>query len=163
MKLDVAIREVQDAELALGRQLDRLGQRHKADHDVFHLTETLQRIVRANLERLGPFAERYGVGAAADEAAEEHGDGLLAGAREKASELAGRRPEPGLLLLRDLRALHLLYAEASIDWVILAQGAQAAREAELLDAVQKSHQQTLRGMKWTVTRLKTAAPQVLTS
>ncbi len=102
-------------------------------------------------------------------AANEHGenvdaetsDGLLGRACEKASELAGRRPEAGLLLLRDLRELHLLYAEASIDWVLLNQGAQAIRDAELVAAVADCHAQTLRGMKWTVTRLKTAAPQVL--
>jgi hypothetical protein len=43
----------------------------------------------------------------------------------------------------------------------LGQGAQAIRDAELLDAVSECHTQTLRGMKWTVTRLKAAAPQVL--
>ena len=31
----------------------------------------------------------------------------------------------------------------------------------LLDTVSRCHAQTLRGMKWTLTRLKTAAPQVL--
>ncbi len=94
---------------------------------------------------------------------EEHGSGLLEKAREKTSELVGRRPEPGLLLVRDLRKLHLLYAEASINYVILGQGAQAARDRELLDACSQCHPQTLRGMKWTVTRIKTASPQVLTS
>jgi hypothetical protein len=55
------------------------------------------------------------------------------------------------------------YAEASINWVILGQGAQAARDRELLDAVSDCHAQTLRGMKWTVTRIKSGAPQVLTT
>jgi hypothetical protein len=63
--------------------------------------------------------------------------------------------------VRDLRELHLLYAEASIDWVILGQGAQAVRDAELLDTVSGCHAQTLPGLKRTVTRIKTAAPQVL--
>ena len=160
MKLGLAIAEVRDAEQALARKLNVLGERHKADHDVYHLTETLQRIAHANLERLAPHAARYDVDV---DAAEEHGSGLVDKVREKGSELVGGRPEPGLLLLRDLRTLHLLYAEASIDWVILGQGAQAARDEELLDAVSECHTQTLRGMKWTVTRLKTASPQVLTS
>jgi len=46
---------------------------------------------------------------------------------------------------------------------MLAQGAQAARDAELLEVVSRSHALTLRGMKWTVTRIKLAAPHVLTS
>jgi hypothetical protein len=163
MKLGLAIRDVRDAEGTLGRQLNALGERHKADHDVFHLTQTLQRIAHANLERLAPHAERYDVDVDPAAAPAEHGAGLLEKAREKSAELIGRRPESGLLLLRDLRTLHLLYAEASIDYVILGQGAQAARDRELLDAVSWCHAQTLRGMKWTVTRIKTAAPQVLTS
>lgn len=163
MKLGLAIREVRDAEQTLAQQLNRLGERHKADHDVFHLTETLQRIAHANLERLAPHGERYGTDIDPADAPAEHGSGLLEKAREKSSELIGRRPEPGLLLLRDLRTLHLVYAEASINYVILAQGAQAARDAGLLDAVSQCHAQTLRGMNWTVTRIKTAAPQVLTS
>lgn len=52
------------------------------------------------------------------------------------------------------RTLHLLYAEASINYVILGQGAQAARDRDLLDAVSLCHAQTLRGMKWTVTRIR---------
>jgi hypothetical protein len=163
VKLGVAIAGVRDAELALAERLGVLGERHKADHDVHHLSETLQRLARANLERLAPHAERHGVAVEPGDAPAGHGEGLLARAREKTSELAGRRPEPGLLLLRDLRELHLLYAAASIDWVVLEQGAKAARDAELVAAATECHAQTLRGMKWTVTRLKTAAPQVLTS
>ena len=159
MKIALAIREVVDAETELADELGKIGERHRADHDVFHLSRTLIDVHRANLEALAPFGERYGTDV--DPADAEAGGGLLARAREKASELAGRRPEAGLLLLRDLRHLHLLYAEASINWVLLAQGAQAVRDAELIEAVSACHAQTLRGMKWTVTRLKTAAPQVL--
>jgi hypothetical protein len=161
VKLDLAIRDVLGAERRLADELATIGERHKADHDVFHLTATLQRLAAGNVTRLAPLAARLDVDA--EPVATDHDSGLLAKAREKASEAVGRRPEPALLLLRDLRALHLLYAEASIDYVILHQGAQAARDRELLDACDACHQQTLRGMKWTVTRIKTAAPQVLTS
>ena len=163
MKLDVAIREVGDAENEVAQELNALGERHKADHDVFHVTETLQRLVRDNLEALAPRAERYDVAVDLDDAPEQHRQGLVDKARGRTSELLGRRPETGLLLLRDLRKLHLLYAEASIDWVLLGQGAQAAKDQELLDLVSRCHPRTLRGMKWTVTRLKEAAPQALTS
>jgi hypothetical protein len=149
MKLGLAIREVAAAEATLAEQLNALGERHKADHDVYHLTGTLQGIARANLERLAPLAERYG--------------SSVDPAREEPSKHLRRGSENGLLLLRDLRELHLLYAEASINWVMLGQGAQAARDNEVLEAVAECHPQTLRGMKWTVTRIKEAAPQALTS
>jgi hypothetical protein len=109
VKLGLAIREVGDAERTLAQQLNALGGRHKTDHDVFHLTETLQRIAHDNLERLAPHGERYGVDIDAADAPAEHGSGLLEKAREKSAELIGRRPEPGLLLVRE-RTLHLLYA-----------------------------------------------------
>jgi hypothetical protein len=159
VKIAMAIRDVRDAEVQLADALGRIGERHRADHDIFHLGRTLIRLHRANLEALAPFGERYGTAVEPGDA--ETGGGPLAQAREKASELIGRRPEGGLLLLRDLRHLHLLYAEASIDWVVLAQGAQAIRDGELVETVARCHAETLRGMKWTVTRLKTAAPQVL--
>jgi cytochrome c2 len=162
LKLGLAIHEVADAEETLGQRLNALGERHKADHDVFHLTETLQRIARANLERLAPHADRYDVELDPSSVQEGHGTGLLEKAREKTSEVVGRRPEPGLLLIRDLRELHLSYAEASINYVILSQGAKAARDGQLVETCSQCHAQTLRGMKWTVTRLKTASPQVLT-
>lgn len=163
MKLALAIRDVRDSEEHLGQQLNVLGERHKADHDVFHLTQTLQRIARANLECLAPHGERYDIGVDADEVPDEHASSLLDKARAKTSELIGRRPASGLLLVRDLRKLHLLYAEASINYVILGQGAQAARDRELLQACSQCHAQTIRGMKWTVTRIKIASPQVLLS
>jgi hypothetical protein len=52
---------------------------------------------------------------------------FLSGQREaeRLSEWAGRRPEPGLLLLADLRRLHRNAAGVSVDWELLAQGAQA--------------------------------------
>lgn len=162
MKIGIAIRDLRDAEQALANELHAVGERHKTDHDVYHLTSVLVRIAHANLERLAPNAERYGVTVHADDAS-QHAATLVRKAREKTSELIGRRSEPGLLLIDDLRTLHLFYAEASIDYVILGQAAQAARDIDLLDAVSKCHPQTLRGMKWTVTRLKTAAPHPLTS
>jgi hypothetical protein len=128
-----AVEAVRTSELAILARLASLREHHPEEHDVFHLAETLAGLARANLERLGA----------------EVPDTV--------------EPAPGGDLLGDLRELHLRYAAASIDWVILAQGAQAARDTELLDAVSASHPDTLRGLNWTTTRLKEAAPQVLTT
>jgi hypothetical protein len=80
---------------------------------------------------------------------------------EKSSELLGHRPQAVLLLLRDLREVHLLAAAASINWVILGQGAQAIRDEDLLATVTSRHPFALKTLKWTTTRVKEAAPQVL--
>jgi hypothetical protein len=160
VKLGLAIRETHEAERELAAGLVRLGERHKVDHDVFHLTRTLAERAQERMQALEPHAERHG---------EKLGDGdpddsgLVSMLREKGAELVGRRPETSLLLLHDLRTLHLLAAEASIDWTMLGQGAQAARDSDLLATVSECHPETLRALRWTTTKLKEAAPQVLTS
>jgi hypothetical protein len=161
MRLDMAIEDVHAAETALARELLVLGERHKADHDVYHLTRTLAQHAQSRLEALEAHAERYGASVDADAVSEDAG-GVLSTVREKSSELLGRRSAVGLVLLRDMRKLHLLAAEASINWTILGQGAQAARDAELLATVTESHPETLRALRWTTTKLKETAPQVLT-
>jgi len=159
VRLDLAIREVRDAEVEVASELGKVGERHHADHDVFHVTRTLMRVHRANLEALAPFGEQHGVDVDPGDA--EGGEGPLARLREKAADVTGRRPEGGLLLMRDLRHLHLLYTQASVNWVLLSQGAKVARDQDLLTTVSACHEQTLRGMKWTLTQLKIVAPQVL--
>ena len=162
MKLGLAIRETATAERALAEALLEVGERHRADHDVHHLTRTLSLWAQGHVAALAPFAERYGVEVDGEGVGREFG-GPLAGVREKGSELLGRRPEAGVLLLRDVRGLHLLAAEASIDWTILGQAGQAANDTELLACVSLCHPETLRTVRWTVTKLKEAAPQALTT
>jgi hypothetical protein len=158
-KLAIAIRDVHEAETELHDELLAIGERHKADHDVFHLTRTLAQFAQANVAALAPHGERYGK--QLDAEAADGSSSIMAGLREKSSELLGRRPEAGLLLLRDMRKLYLVACEASIDWVVLGQGAQAARDGDLLAVVSSCHPQTLRTVRWATTKLKESSPQVL--
>jgi hypothetical protein len=160
VKLGLAIGELAEAEVRLATELERAGERHTADHDVHHLSSTLAQISRVHLEALAPFADRYGAAAPDPDGG---GPGLLGSVRERASELTGRRPEAGVLLLRDLRELFLLASDVSLGWTVLGQAAQAARDEALLELVSESHPDTLRQLKWVTTRIKQAAPQVLTS
>jgi hypothetical protein len=163
VKIDVALREVHDAETELAGQLLRVGERHKADHDVYHLTRTLSSWCERHMHRLAEDARRYDTPLDAETIDDEQGRGLVARMRERGSELAGRRPEPGLLLLRDIRDLHLAAARASLAWTMLGQGAQAVSDTHLLDTVTACHPETIRTMKWTVQKLKEASPQILSS
>jgi hypothetical protein len=162
MKIGLAIERLADAERELAGELVAAGERHKTDHDVFHVTKTLAGLEERHLEALAPHAERYDAKVGASDGGAGP-PGLVRGATEKGAELLGRRTESGLLLLRDLRRLHVLAAGASLDWVALGQGAQAAKDSALLDTVSTCHAETLRTLKWTTYRLKEAAPQVLTS
>ncbi|MFL6011692.1 MAG: hypothetical protein ACJ734_07880, partial [Gaiellaceae bacterium] len=60
MKLDKAIEDVQDAEAELAKELRAIGERHAVEHDLYHLGHTLAKQCADHLERLAPFAERYG-------------------------------------------------------------------------------------------------------
>jgi hypothetical protein len=162
MKLGLAIREVAGAEEELADALLRLGERHRPDHDVYHMTRLLARWSQGHIAALKPLADRYGVDLDIDDIGRES-SGPLAGLREKSGELLGRRPAAGLLLLLDLRQLHLLATEASVNWTMLGQAAQAAKDGELLECVSLCHPETLRTLRWTLTKLKVAAPQVLTT
>lgn len=147
MKLGAAIEQAAKAERELAAGLLAARERLPDDQDVFHLTKTLAEKERAHVDALVPHASRY----------DAEVDGGEPGASLPEPE------DPSLELLSDLRHLHLLAAGASLDLVALAQGAQAAKDTELLATVSECHDETLRTLKWTTYRLKEAAPQALTS
>jgi hypothetical protein len=147
VRLGRAIEQVARSERELAAGLLALRERHPDDQDVFHLTKTLAERERAHVEALAPHASRYEIALEGDEP----------------DPSMPKADDPSLQLLSDLRQLHLLAAGASLDWVALAQGAQAARDTDLLADVTACHDETLQTLKWTTYRLKEAAPQALTS
>ncbi len=160
MKLDLALRELHRSETSLGRRFRRVGERHKADHDVYQLCSDLAGWSDEHVALLAQAARRHGVRLAGSPA---RIGAVFSGLRRAASVALGRRPEPGMLLLADLRSLHLHAAAVSIDWVLLAQGAQAARDGNLLELASRCHPETLRQLNWSNTTIKELAPQVLMS
>lgn len=158
MKLDTAIKDVQDAESDLATQLRVVGERHAVEHDLYHLGHTLARQCADHLERLAPFARRYG---APQRATDPESPPLLEAVRHKSSELLGRFELSGLLLLRDLRNLYLTAQHAEIAWTILSQSALAARDRELVQTAGTCHEHIEAQAKWLRTRIKQSSPQVL--
>lgn len=163
MKIDIALIEVHDAETDLAQQLLHVGERHKADHDVFHLTCMMGGWATERLHRLAGHYDAYDVPLAPDAIDRQEHRGVLALVREKGAELVGHRPEPAILLLRDIRDLHLAAARVSLAWTMLGQGAQAVSDQDLLATVTACHPEAIRTMKWTVQKIKEASPQVLAS
>jgi len=159
MKLDVAIKDVQDAEADLAKHLRAVGERHAAEHDLYHLGHTLARQCDEHLQRLAPFADRYGASGGAKSVPES--PGIIEAVRHRSSELLGRSEASGLLLLKDLRSLYISAQEAEIGWVILIQVAKAVRDRELMDAAVSCQQEAEACAKWLRTRIKESSPQVL--
>ena len=160
MKLDLAIEELHRSEDHLVTVLMSMSDRHKADHEVFYVARDMAGWSRqhvAELARIGrDFGLRLNPQASGD-------PGLLASIRQRTSELLGRRSTPGLLLLADLRHLYREAAGTSLDWEILAQSAQGAKEPELLGLAERCHPQSLRQARWANAHLKVASPQVIAS
>ncbi|WP_330241901.1 hypothetical protein [Streptomyces sp. NBC_00525] len=160
MKLDLVLKEVHRGENALALRLARLSSTHATDHEVHHVARDLAAWSRQHVRELADAAADHGVELSAEPKEESAAAAWL---REKGGELVGRRPETGLLLLRDLRDTYLRAAAVSVDWELLAQTAQAARDQELLDLAGRCHPQTLRQERWANAMIKVVSPQVLTS
>ena len=160
MKIDLALRELHRAEKSVLRDLLILADRHHVEHEVHHVARDLARWSREHVVSIADAGTRYGLRLDADP---KETSGLLAPVRAKLSDMTGRRAAPGLLLLADLRRLHRKVAGVSLDWELVAQGAQAAQDPALLAVAQKCHPQTLRQLTWTNAMLKVLSPQVLAS
>ncbi|MET7362450.1 hypothetical protein ABZS76_29035 [Streptomyces sp. NPDC005562] len=157
----LALRVLHHGEKHLAGHLTSVARRHHTEHEVHHVALDLADWSRTHARRLADTAERYGADLGRLSAPSlPH---LLSTLTEKASDAVAHRPEPGLLLLRDLRELHLAAAENSLHWEMLAQVAQATKDDDLLGLASECHPQTLRQMRWTNTLIKTLSPQILSS
>ena len=160
MKLDMAIEELHRSENHLVTVLLSMSDKHKVDHEVFHVCRDMAEWSKKHVAELA----RIGRDLDLDLDPEANGDpGPLEAVRQRTSELLGRRQAPGLLLLADLRHLYKEAQGTSVDWELLAQGAQGAKNRELLDVAERCHPQTLRVAKWANSYLKVTSPQVLAS
>lgn len=159
--ITLTLRTLHRGERHLAHDLVTAAGRHRTEHEVHHVATDLAEWSREHVRRLAEVAEHHDVKLGGP--AEQSSDGVFATLRKKASEAVVHRPEPGLLLLRDLRELHIAAAENSLHWEMLAQAAQASRDSELLELASSCHPQTLRQMRWTNTMIKNLSPQLLTS
>ncbi len=156
------LREVHAGEAELERELHAAGQRHRTDHEVRHVTVDLARWSLENRRALAGLAGRYGENLGKEQDPQPPGQ-PTAHLRERTAELLGRRPEPGLLLLHDLRHLYLLASGNSIHWTALGQAAQAVRDSDLLAIVTACHGKSTRQAVWCNATIKAVSAQVLTS
>lgn len=160
--ISLFLRQVKDGEADLELELRQVGERHSTDHEVRHVTVDLARWSTDNRSAIAKLADRYG-DALRDDAGPRTTAGPMVALQEKRADLLGGRPEPGLLLLHDLRHLYLLASGNSVHWTILGQAAQAVRDADLLQVVTDCHSRTMRQAVWCNATIKATSPQALTS
>lgn len=158
--IQYALRRIHHGENEAAKELLRMSERHHAEHEVHHVARDLASWSQEHVTLLAQHATRFDLDL--DEQAETT-YGMASQLRDTLATTLGRRPEPGLLLLEDLRHLYLRASENSLAWEMLAQVAQAQHERELLDLSEECHPQTLRQIRWANTMIKTQTPQVLVS
>lgn len=157
MKLKLAIRELHRSERKLAHRLNVVAARHQSDQDICHLARDMAGWSRQHLRELAERGRHYGLRLSA----EPHLGAITGFVQSRIGGMLRHRPEPGLVLLADLRRIHRLAAGVSLDWELLAQVAQAAKDAELLELASRCHPETLRQMRWANAMLKELSPQVL--
>jgi hypothetical protein len=159
--ITTTLRALHDGERDLEQDLLAAAERHRSDHEFHHVATDLARWSREHATRLADTGRAFGLDLSGPR--EDPTPGVLTALREKASEALGRRPQTGLLLLHDLRDLHLAATRNSLHWEMLAQAAQALRDERLLGLASSCHPRTLRQLRWTNTMIKELSPQLLTS
>ena len=160
MTIGLALEELHHSENDLAGQLLALSDRHKADHEIFHVARDLAVWSQDHVRRIAAIGPNYGV----DLDPEPAGDPtLLQKVRQEVGDRLGRRSAPALLLLRDLRSVYVDAQGVSVDWEMIAQAAQGVKDAELLELASSCHPDTLRQAKWANAQIKEKTPQILAS
>jgi hypothetical protein len=160
VKIDLALEELHRSENDLAGQLLAVSDRHKADHEVFHVARDLAVWSQGHVRRIAAIGPKYGL----DLDPEPAGDPtLLQKVRQEMADRLGRRSAPALLLLRDLRSVYIDAQGVSVDWEMIAQAAQGVRDTELLELASSCHPDTLRQAKWANAQIKEKTPQILAS
>lgn len=111
MKLKLAIRELHRSERKLARHLNLVAARHHSDQDICHLAQDLAGWSQQHLGELARHGRHYGLRLSAD----PRTGARTAPLQSRMSGMLRHRPEPGLLLLADLRRIHRLAAGVSLD------------------------------------------------
>ncbi len=157
-RVDGAMTELHRAESHLATALLEMADRHRVDHEVYHVARDVAGWSKEHVRRLAEVAHERG-----NELAAVPGGGhdLLGALARKGAELTGRLHEPSLLLLGDLRHVHREAAGVSLDWEVLAQTAQALRDERLLRLAEDCHPETLRQMRWANAKVKELAAQTM--
>ena len=159
-KIGLALKELYRAEEELADEYVKVGERLAAEHDVWYDCRRFAEQSHAHADAIRPFAARHEQDLGPPDG-DTVGETTTAALRHKLSEVLGRRPESGLLLLRSLRQLYLQAHEVSFDWIIAGQLAQATRDQTLLSLADSCGAEAERQVSWAETKLKESVVQAM--
>lgn len=125
-----------------------VGKAHGDEVDVYQTCQLLASWSADLAKQLEPFAKRY------KKENDNEPDRLTKTLLKKARK-------GSMALLRDLHDLYLIVSEVEVCCVILKQGGTGLRDKELVGVCEEIERQTKRQLSWLLTRMKSAAPQIL--
>lgn len=160
MKIGLALRELHRSETDLAHDLLQIAERHKADHEIFHVARDLAEWSRRHVHDTARIATDYGENLDPAVPSERT---LITTLREKGGQLLGRDADAGLLLLQDLRHILMQATGVSADWEMVAQAAQGVKHHDLLALAERCHPDTLRQARWANAMIKESSTQILVS
>ena len=125
-----------------------VGKAHGDEVDVYQTCQLLAFWSADLAKQREPFAKRY------KEENDNEPDRLT-------KTLLKKTRKGSMALLRDLHDLYLIVSEVEVCCVILKQGGTGLRDKELVGVCEEIERQTKRQLSWLLTRMKSAAPQIL--
>jgi len=162
MELPRALEHLADVHTELIEDLRTIGDRHRPEADIFHMCHALAERLIPLGSALSSNAERYGRDVQGPSEGGAWSD-AMARVRRRMSDVAGKSPKSGLLLLWDLRHLYLEAQEDLLGWTIVGQAAKARRDKELRALTDLGYAESERVVKWLTTMIKISSAQALTS
>lgn len=148
MHIGAYIELVHKSQQSLAEAFLLVANKHGEEPDVKEMCKLLASWSKDLVEKIKPFAVKY------KEEDDDEPDHLL-------KEFFKQNRTSALALLRDLHDLWLMANEAKLAAVLLRQGAQGLHDKELMSLCDELEQKSERQISWLLTRMKSAAPQVL--
>jgi hypothetical protein len=158
MKIGVVLKDLQGDENELALALDRLADRHRADHEVFHVGHELARWSDRHVQEIASLTDTFGEDLVPGPDPTPH---LVDQARRWVSERSGRSAEMELVMVRDLRDVYLRASGVLTDWEMIGQAAQAIVHHELLELATRCQAETKRQATWANAKIKESSTQAL--
>jgi hypothetical protein len=147
-------------EHGVAKAMSDLANRHSDDHEICDVARELSRWSDRHLEQLRAIGSRYDIELGSDHGS-DHARSVL---DEADADLQRADPvDDGMLVLRELRSVHLACVGLSVDWEVLGQAAKALRDDDLEALAEGCQADAVRQMKWTNAKIKESAPQILVS
>lgn len=140
-----------NSEKELAEAFSKVSEHHQDEPDIYYTCRMMSEWSDGHAKRLEPFLQKY---------AQER---KKSQEPERLTQVLFKEPRKGnLALLRDLHDLWLLTKEIEISDSVLLQAARALRDRDLESLLMELSFETGRQTNWLLTRIKQAAPQILT-